>query len=308
MKKGTYPFWWLDLALDSCMTVLMVRETSIRQYTFFTLIFTAIMIVSCNRQYRVHDRDQQIEWGYQLIDQHEYDQAISTFNQLLSDQDSPTVRLGLATAYAARAGVRVESYWDLVVPGFESKPPTLLETTKAFQKQWTEKIESLPNDLRIKVQAKSDDVFRAEEQIEILKWRFQKIPLLTNESQNTDLVSARQVLQELPNKGIRIYRALLGLIMLKYELQKLSHILEPLFQGGLQSSITEEQWPCPDAVKNWFTELPVPLELTSDVLIDVKFAYPKKAATLNNFETQFNLAKQKVNESTQSARNQLCGN
>ncbi len=270
------------------------------------LISTAlglIILVSfgCNRSHYSQGTEKKIEWAYQLIDQGYYTESIDLFLNILQEEDTPTVRLGLASAYAARAGIHVHTYWDLVLPSVKAKPPATFESTTQFKKIWNEKIDQLPADLKKDLGPKSEEILRAHHQMETLKWRFQKIPVISTEEQNTDLVMARSYIKGLRSKGARLYRALLGLILIRHEVTKSSDLLKLSLEAN-------QEWPCTPALKAWFRHLSIPLNLVSDLLVDIKVAYPNKMQEIAPFEKDFEGYHEKIVTSLNVMDATLCAN
>lgn len=262
-----------------------------------------IILVSlgCNRSHKSQSTEKQIEWAYQLIDEGYYSDSIDLFLNILQQEDTPTVRLGLASAYAARAGVQVHTYWDLVLPSVKSKPPTTFEGTENFKKVWNEKLEQLSPELKTQAAPMSEEVFKSYNQIEALKWRFQKIPIITSNEQNNDLVIARSLIADLPSKGARLYRSLLGLVLVRHELTRSSEMIQ-------QSLMSTEGGPCTSSLKDWFHHLPTPLNLVSDILNDIKFAYPNKTAEIAPFEKDFEDFHGKILASLNVLDTTICSN
>lgn len=260
----------------------------------FLLIFTG-----CYRTKKSVNVDRQVEWAYHLIDQGHYTAAIDIFWQLRQHDDSPTIRIGLASALAARAGVRVHSYWDLAMPSVNTPPPAFLEATIQFRKQWTERIQLLPPHVQKQVAPKTEEIVAAQEKVETLKWRFQQIPLLERMEQRNDIALARDIIKDIPNRGIHLYRALLTLVLFRYD----SQIISLEFNQGL---VTSNAWPCSDSLHGWIQHLPPLLDLISDVTFDLKLAFPHRSAELAPFETDVENFRNQFLPSQTLLENTLC--
>lgn len=231
----------------------------------------------CQRSSKPVNVDRQVEWAYHLIDQGNYNAAIELFQQLLHQEDNPTIRIGLASAYAARAGIIVHAYWDLVLPSVKVPPPATLEATQVFRKQWEDRINLLPGNLQKQFAGRTEEIVVAHAQVETLKWRFHLVPLLVSPEQQRDILLAREIIKGIPTRGTHLYRSLLSLILLRYEAEKVS--------GTLQASLTTNaQWPCSAPLREWLQQVPSLFSLVSEVLADLKMAYPTKQMEMVPFE------------------------
>ena len=78
--------------------------------------------------------------------------------------------------------------------------------------------------------------------------------------------------------------------------------LEATNSANLLSTIntTKEGWPCPLVFKTWMQQFPIILDLTSDLFVDLKIAYPSKVSELNplqkNYENHHLLIKNTFNQ------------
>jgi hypothetical protein len=137
---------------------------------------------------------------YQHIDRGEYSEAIHELTDLAARDPRPEVLVTLASAYAARAGVKVAQYWGFVV-GF--KTPLL----KA-------------NDFGAPAPAAFADAPEAQGLANLITlWgryqvRIDAIPVVRG-SAHADLTSAVEVLARVQTPGGRLYRAILDLILFK---------------------------------------------------------------------------------------------
>lgn len=235
----------------------------------------------CHRTPTKESMDSQVEWAYQLIDDGRFTEAIDLFWNLLQEEDTPTIRIGLASAYAARAGILVHSYWELVLPLVKAQPSENSESNKKIKQQWEQALDSLPLDLKERLSSKTGDILKASEQLEELKIRFQQIPLLKSFDQVGDVMMARSIIKDIPAKGTRLYRSLLSLVLLRFHVNSSSEE----FNTSLKSF--NSQNPCPTQFKNWITNLELPLNIISELILDVKVAYPSKNIEIEPFENQF---------------------
>lgn len=241
-----------------------------------------IILVSfgCNRTNYGRSTDLQIEWAYQLIDQGSYSEAIDLFSSILQQDDSSTVRIGLASAYAAKAGIKVQNYWELILPSIKASRPSSFESTKKFKEDFNKKLAEIPEIYQKAILEKFEDIIAAQDQVEELKWRFSKIPIIETDDQKQDLISARSIIKDLSEKGSHLYRALLGLIILRFEATKSAHLFSSIIA-------TKAGWPCPLVFKKWLQQIPIILDLTSDIFVDIKIAYPSKITEINPLQKNY---------------------
>lgn len=242
-----------------------------------------IILVSfgCNRSSNNQSEETQVEWAYQLIDEGRYTEAIDIFWNLLHENDTPTIRIGLASAYAARAGIQVQSYWELVLPLVKSDTPNTNKSIQKLRDQWNALLQSMPDELRNKLSPKTDEIMKANEQIEDFRSRFEKIPLLNSIGAVGDVMMARSIIKDEASLGTHLYRALLTLVLIRFETNESSH----QFQNALKAINSNNL--CPEQFKNWILKLETPLDLVSDLILDVKIAYPSKLEQITPFENQY---------------------
>ncbi len=235
----------------------------------------------CNRTDSHRTSESQVEWAYQLIDEGQYTEAINLFWNLLHEEDTPTIRIGLASAYAARAGIQVHSYWELVLPLVKNQTTVTTESSQKIKAQWEKLLESLPIDLKERLSKKTEDIIKANNQLEELKLRFNQIPLLNSLDQVGDIMMARSIIKDIPAKGTHLYRSLLTLILLRFQINSSSEE----FQNSIKTITLDK--PCPIQLKSWISNLELPLNLISDLILDIKVAYPSKLPEIAPFENQF---------------------
>lgn len=157
-----------------------------------------------------------LEKAHRSIDRGDYDSAISYLEDLSRRDGRPEVRQTLAAAYAGRAGLHVEKYWGFLV-GFQAPllRPEDLQSTSSFsqlRKLFTGvETKSLPE--------KAPPVAHLGQSMatfELWRQRMDTLPSL-DPQQLADLERAVAVLEGSPKAGARLYRALLGLTLLKTE-------------------------------------------------------------------------------------------
>lgn len=246
-----------------------------------------IILVSfgCNRNNSSESNDSQVEEAYQLIDDGQYTQAIDLFRALMQTNDTPTIRIGLASAYAARAGILVQNYWDLILPLIKRPTDNNNEQKAKIEKlkaDWKLIILKLPKEAQDTLTANENNVFKAYENIENIKARFEKIPLLANMDQVADIATARAIIIDVTSPGAHLYRALLSLILIRFEVNSsINH-----FNLSMELLKNHEK-NCSQELNFWVTHLSSISSLISDLIIDLKIAYPTKSNEIEPFEKEF---------------------
>ncbi len=239
-----------------------------------------LLSFGCDRSREDRDINSQVEFGYQLIDQGQYSEAIHLFSKLLSQQDTSHVRVGLASSYAARAGITVQAYWDLVMPSVENQPPEQFESTKKLRSEWNEKTNSLSNEQKANLDSKSEELFKTHHQLEVLRWRFEKIPSIQDYQQVMDIEKARSLIVSIDSRGIKFYRSILDLVLVRYELETSASWFK-------QSISSKEVSICTNSFHQWMNHLPRPLSLVGDFIEDLEQAVPSKSDEIKKFKKHF---------------------
>ena len=228
-----------------------------------SLICSSLCLISCNKAEDERDSsDNQIDRATRYIDQGQYDSAINILEDVIQKEDNHRARMILASAYAGRTGIRVETYWDFLV-GFD-----------AFAKNRTPQDfpDLIPaNKIPSSLDEKGKDLFkRINEQfkeLQRLQKKADKIPTVTT-AQRKDLAQARIVLTPLTTPGSKLYRALLAAVMIKSDFTR----GERLIQSWSQTQFNLCQ-PVATDLANWLWQT---LSLASDGLNDAGQAYPEE--------------------------------
>lgn len=153
-----------------------------------TLVF--FTQIGCQKE-EPSTRAEVLSEGFTLMDQGRWDEAISYFTDVLTHDPHYHVKMALASAYAGRAGIRIEQIYsfsvvkEVPVPDIEIKGMTL-------DKQTATTLESLAK----------------------YRQHWSKIPDLQGKSRS-DIDSAIQTLDDEVEPGARLYAAVLRVVMLK---------------------------------------------------------------------------------------------
>ncbi|WP_295905356.1 tetratricopeptide repeat protein [uncultured Bdellovibrio sp.] len=161
--------------------------------------------------------------GFSMMDQGNYDEAIAYFTKLSAMDPHYHVKMALASAYAGRAGVKIEQIYSFVVVK-NIAPQNLRLTGLSIDQQTSQLMNTLA---------------RYSEQ-------WSRVPDVSA-SGRRDLQSALKVLEAVPEPGARLYSATLRVVLLKssvlegtknWKIQNKSQVctddLRPFFDWGLR--------------------------------------------------------------------------
>lgn len=155
------------------------------------LIVFSFSVLSCQSKEEPVARDTRLNEGSKLIDEGKYDEAIEYFHGLLQSDAHHHVKLALASAYAAKAGVKIEQIYSFVNVR-NLKVETVHLTGLSVDEQTQNLMKSL---------------MRYADQ-------WQKIPAVSSESR-VDLAKGLAVLSGESVPGARLYAATLRVVLLK---------------------------------------------------------------------------------------------
>lgn len=177
----------------------------------------ALALTACQPREQELTGGDPLEEAYRRIDKGEYDGAIRSLESLASRDSRPAVTEALASAYAARAGVLVSKYWGAVVgfraPLIQANGPR----TEGLSGQAVRVLSQVEG--RRDLQG-SDEFSKLARFISVLgEWqeRVDRLPTVP-ETRRDDLREALNILDHHKSPGGRLYRAMLGLILLKSEI------------------------------------------------------------------------------------------
>ena len=158
------------------------------------LLFACVVaLLSCQTKEEPVTRESLLSRGFALMDKGEYDQAITYFADMAKTDTHHHVRLAWASAYAARAGIKIEQIYSFVViEEIQKKEISIAGFSAEANAQTAELMKSL-------------ETYAAH-------WK--QIPDL-NSAGVSDLASAVQVLDGVTVPGPSLYRATLRVVILK---------------------------------------------------------------------------------------------
>lgn len=236
--------------------------------TLFVVIF---LVLSCQSKEESISREDRLSKGNALIDAGRFEEAIVYFNELIKTDSHPHVKLALASAHAAKAGVRIEQIYSFVVVrslqvepiqlsgyAIDLQTQNLMHALARYAAQW----ERIPN---VDIQGRES------------------------------LAQALDVLntEELP--GARLYAVTLRVVLLK-------SVIEEGLQGW---SIVQSRKVCSDHIRPYFYWS---LDLLANLILiaqDLQLAYPERSAEFVTHEQNFKRIKNEIEDVDWPQRN-LC--
>ncbi len=235
--------------------------------TFMTWVFLLVFLLgsglSCqNSQTKEDEEDQKIAKATRMIDDGNYDGAISLLESYLSTQTAgERVKITLASAYAGRAGVRVENFWDLLI-GFDAfdphKKPEVIEHLIPLEKR--------PRGLSEDEKKLLDRLNSAWNEFRFLQRKADKVPLV-DPAKRGDLMRARDLLADTPSRGSKLYRALLTVSFLKSDFASATLWYESWAKKNYRM--------CEPESRNLGVWIYRSMKLVQEGLIDFSVAYPE---------------------------------
>ncbi|HWU44523.1 MAG TPA: hypothetical protein VN132_13825 [Bdellovibrio sp.] len=205
-------------------------------------IFLMLSLLSCAPKEEPVTREQALSKGYAMLDRKQYDEAIHYFANLAEQDSHFRVKLAWASAYAARAGIKIETIYAFVTAKNPQKSETLQLYGLTFDKQAKALFENLQSYEAV--------------------WN--KIPAISTPARE-DLQQAVAILSDSANPGVRLYSAALRAVILK-----------SIISEGLRNWNLTQQKNCVSEIKPfWDWSLQV-VENLIQLAQDLEGAYPSK--------------------------------
>lgn len=220
-----------------------------------------------NRSERV--RESEIDRAGALIDQERYDEAIPMLEDLRRDSGDVKIKVYLASAYAGRAGIKSMEYWQIA-----KRYKVILEEEKNADPQAKPILspKSLPAIVPKWIRVAVPHFDKKLQEFNRVRARLAALPLVPAERRG-DLEKAREVLVESAAEGPRLYRAALGIILMR------SHFEEANERVGELAN--DKEGNCSPVVGAILYQLKLSYTLTVEILSDLRLAYPSKAAEID---------------------------
>lgn len=237
---------------------------SIWLLTLLTMVTAVTTLAGCQNRLDDRNREQKIQEAGNLIDQGNYDRAIDVLTEVVATSPSNDARMYLASAYAGRAGVRTPDYFEIAQ---RYKQIVIEEAEEDIETASAIEVGTIPDAAPAWVR-----VFTPKYNENVLSFnrtrrRLSALPLL-NSSGRQDMESARQVLTEVTTEGGHLYRAVLGIILLR-----------TYFENANRLSILVKQDKmgiCSTSVGKVIHSIVVTYDFTQDIVSDLAAAFPSK--------------------------------
>lgn len=215
------------------------------------ILFASVFsLLSCQTKEQPVTRESRLSEGHKLIDQGRYNEAVSYFKKFLQEDPHPHVKMALASAYAGRAGIRIEKIYTFVV-------------LRDFQ------TEIAPLD-GLSLDQQTQSLVRSLSQY-ARHWK--KVPLLLERGRE-DISAAVAVLDQEGNSGARLYSAVLRVVLLK-----------SVVEQGLQSWGQVQKFNlCSDQLQPYFQWM---IDLTDTLMLisrDLQQAFPAQKKEYAKYE------------------------
>ncbi|KYG61775.1 hypothetical protein AZI85_06015 [Bdellovibrio bacteriovorus] len=195
-------------------------------------------------------REKALSRGFSLLDDGRTDEAISYFAELSAKDPHYHVKLALASAYAARAGVKIEKIYSFVVV----KEIPQIEIAHAKTGEPTTGLLSV---------------------LRQVSAHWEKVPELSS-APREDISRALQVLEDVTEPGAALYSATLRVVYIK-----------SLVSEGLQNYlITTQGKVCTEDLRPFFTWSLNILDVVKLLVKDVQKSFPEKQKDCERFENE----------------------
>ena len=269
-KIGDYQSEQKACAIARAHGLVIFKSASI----FASLALACALSLGCSDKKAKEQSPPPLQTATQLIDQGRYDESIRILESDRAPRDDSKVTTALASAYAARAGVRVEDFWGFVIgydrllfaaPSSNDTVPISIDVNSlpaGFSRSTVDFLKNLNVNFA---------------QVNSIIARIKQIPYVPAERRE-DLNHAIGVLSRTIQPGARLYRSVLSVIVLQSEFKDLAPNLNEWAKSNY--SLCDEK-----------------LATIADLLVDVRdrlfwmtddlaYAYPTKADQFHQLQTQ----------------------
>lgn len=221
------------------------------------------------------------------------DEAITLLKKELTDRPAERIMILLASAYANRASVRVDSYWGFLI-GYDN----LLKNSKFFadseeQIDLKDVLNAMPSEVRKSVQ----DLNLNLRNLYQIRKRLDQIPLV-NETQQKDLLLAIETLEDAKTQGGRLYRGILELILLRTAAETSYQILMDVAKNP-KLDCRENLGQAVDWIR--YTN-----KLFQNLLEDVILAFPSQSKEVESLQSQSKDLLKNLSEGSKKVQSLLC--
>jgi tetratricopeptide (TPR) repeat protein len=239
---------------------------------FMSLALVIFTQAGCQTKEEPVTREKALSEGFTLMDQGRYDEAITYFDDMLAHDQHYHVKMALASAYAGRAGVKIEQIYSFAVVKEVAIPKIEIQGL-TLDKKSTELMKSLAKYVE--------------------QWN--KIPDVKNKAR-TDVQSALKVLDEETEPGARLYAATLRIVNLK------SSIIEGVENFTLRTQNAKKI--CTQDLKPYVAWSGKIFDVLKLLATDLEFAFPEQKKNYEDLREKIETTKTQVLSMTWPASNQ----
>lgn len=211
------------------------------QVATLLLIFST---VACQTKEEPETREAALRKGFAMMDEGKSSEAINYFAELAERDSHFHVKIAWASAYAHRAGLRIEKIYSFTALSPRTQDFSLPMNGLSFDQKTTVLLQNIQSFLS----------------------RWERIPTL-NASARSDLQSAVQILSQETEPGARLYSAILRVVLLKSVSQ----------EANVNWSALQSQTVCGKQLKSFYSWAVQVLEQLSVLSEDLEIAFPKEA-------------------------------
>lgn len=232
-----------------------------RGIVLFSGLLFILTLISCQKKRANYSEESKITQATHYIDEQNYNLAIQLLESELSNKSaSDKIYIVLASAYAGRAGLRVENYWDYLI-GFkalaknksEESAPEIIPAT-FMTGDLSPQIKKFILNLNIQYR----DLYAFERKVV-------QIPAILS-SGREDLLRARALLAEVRTSSAALYRSMLTAVLIKSDVSEGKKLIGLWANSDFDicHSVTIQ-------IRDWLLNT---MDLLSDGLNDMALAYP----------------------------------
>ncbi len=216
----------------------------VRKTLFLSYIVLLLSALSCSSKEQPATRESALSKGFAMLDHRQYDEAIQYFADLAEKDPHYQVKLAWASAYAARAGVKIETIYAFVTAKNSTTPELQI------------RLKGMSLDQQAKDLLNSLGTYSAV-------WN--KIPSVS-QSAREDLQRAVNILKQEDVPGVRLYSAALHAVILKSSIEE-----------GLRNwNLLQRRQICMREVKPYWDWALRVLESLTQFSQDLEGAFPSK--------------------------------
>lgn len=244
--------------------------------------FAALSMMGCDTQ---KISDDPLDEGIQKIDSGDYEGAIVYLQDLLNREPNDNVRIALATAYVGRAGVEIADYWD-IIRIMQQEP--INEETIQQSSQYQANLDSieplypiLPSDTEEDLQK----LFQSVAAFNLYLDRVDILPYVPEENRG-DVQQGMAVLDGIASPGGRLYRAVLGVTLLRSDLTDGFDVwdsIEDRLQSALSNPVEAPFIFCSPITGDFVNWILTRFNHTASAAEDLQVAFPEDASDFQPF-------------------------